>query len=194
MMAVKTRMPKIAALLFAGLVAGSFAGAAQANVVYDLSFSGGGSGVLTLNFNSIAATENIGYTNIAPYFIGLSATVDGTSFTITPSNLASGSVIQTGSAGQLYTLTVQEQQPTGVPDGTLFLDLYTQTWQIHDTPNDPTVASGSFTISGPQLAGGDPPPSTPLPPAWTLMLVGLAGLGFVVHRFGARTAPLRCAG
>jgi hypothetical protein len=171
------------ALVFAGLIAGGLSEAAKADVVYDLTFdnSGGGTGTLTLNFATIADTYNIGYTSIAPFLVDVSATdVDGSNFNITPANLASGSAIQTGNTGQLYTLTVPEEEPSP-PDSadTLFLDLYTNTWQIHGI-YDSTIASGGLAVAGPFLA------ATPLPPSWTLMLVGLAGLGIVACYVGSR--------
>jgi hypothetical protein len=177
-------MVKSAILLAAGLLGIVLSQPANASVVYDLTLAGtdGGSGTLTLNFPSITAAENIGYTSIAPYFVGASITADGQVFNITPSNLAEG-FISTGSAGQLYTLTLEQTEPTGDSSGggTLFLDLYTQTWQLHGA-YDSTFAQGSLTVGSPELS------ATPLPAALPLFAGGLSVLG-LLHFLRKRSHP-----
>jgi hypothetical protein len=156
---------------------------AKADIIYEVTFAGGGTGGLILNANSLAAVDNISYTSIAPYFVSLTANnVDGLSFLINASNLADG-YISTGTSGQLYTLTIEEAQPSGVPAGTDFLDIYTNSWQIHDTPYDATVASDALTIGAPALLS---PSSTaaavPEPSTLAMMLAGFCGLGFLAWR------------
>lgn len=180
---------RASALLFAALMAGGLSAPARASVYYDLTFdgSGGGTGTLSLNFATIAATENLGYQSIVPYFVDVSAiNVEGTNFSITPSNLQDGA-IQTSPTGSFYTLTVEQDEPAGDSTGgdTLFLDLYTGTWQIHGQ-YDSTIYSGDLTISGPYL--GSPPGAAPLPSTWTLMLAGLVGIGFIAYRRNSKTA------
>ena len=161
---------KAAALLLAGLAVTALSEPAAANVVYDLSFGGGVTGVLTLDFSSVAQTENISFESPLTQFVSL--TVDGLdsqNFTITSSNLASGSYIGTGAEGQIYSLQIQED----APGSGNYLWVYNSSWQIHQAPNGNNVGNGNLSISGPSLA------ATPLSPSWTMMLLGLAGLGFV---------------
>jgi hypothetical protein len=170
------------AALSAVLLFVSFSTPASADIIYSLNFNNGGTGSLTLNFDSVEVVKNINYTSIAPYFVGVSAfNVDGHDFTITSANLKNG-FIETGAAGQLYTLTVQEKQPIGVSDGTLFLDLYTGSWQLHSTPYDHTEFSGRLTIGSPVLA------AVPEPSTWAMMLLGFAGIGFLACRRRYRIA------
>jgi hypothetical protein len=162
---------------------------ARANVMYDLTFAGGGTGTLVLNFNSIAAAQNIGYTSITPYFISLSANnVAGQNFLIKPSNLADG-YISTGAIGQLYTLTVEQMQPTGVPANTPFLDVYTNTWQIHETPWNATWVSNGLSIGSPFMEPNGLPvgsssvqASIPEPSTWAMIISGVCGLSFLAYR------------
>jgi PEP-CTERM motif len=181
------RSIRAAKLLAPALVVASLTAVpAKANVIYDLTFGGGGTGQLVLNLNSIAAVQNISYTSIAPYFVDLSANnVNGQNFVVTPGNLASG-YLQTGALGQLYTLTVQEAPPTGVPTGTGYLDAYTNTWQVHTTPYDSTAASNSLTIGSPRLAADVPEPST-----LAVMFAGFGALGFLAY--GKRRGSRRVA-
>lgn len=160
------------------VVAGLTVAPAKADVIYDLTFGGGGTGQLVLNLNSLSAAQNIQYTNIAPYFVSLTANnVNGQNLLITNSNLLAGN-ISSGAAGQLYTLTVQEAAPTSVPAGTQYLDIYTNLWQIHTTPWDSTLASDSLTIGAPRLASAD----VPEPSTMAMMLAALGGLGFLGYR------------
>jgi hypothetical protein len=156
---------------------------AKADIIYGLTFAGGGTGDLILNANSLAAVDNISYTSIAPYFVSLTANnVDGQSFLINASNLADG-YISTGTSGQLYTLTIEEAQPSGVPAGTDFLDIYTNSWQIHDTPYDATVASNGLTIGAPALLiPSSTTAAVPEPSTLAVMLAGFCGLGFLAWR------------
>ena len=182
---------RLTAMLLAGLFATALSASANASVVYDLTFDNNGStsegtGVLTLNFTSLSQTYNLGYQSITPYFTSVTTTaVDGYGpFTITPSNLADG-YIQTGSIGQLYTLTLEQDVPSCDSNGTcdiLILDLYTGSWQIHDK-YDLTLTSGNLSIAGPTLS------ATPLPATLPLLAGGLGLVGFLSRRKRRDTAP-----
>ncbi|WP_325684189.1 PEP-CTERM sorting domain-containing protein [Rhodopila sp.] len=185
----KRCLPAAQFLAPALVVVGLGATPAKADVIYDLSFGGGGTGQLVLNLDSLSAVQNISYTSIAPYFVSLTANnVNGENFLIDTSNLASG-YLSSGAAGQLYTLTVQQMPPTGVPAGTDYLDVYTNTWQIHATPYDSTVASDSLTISAPRLATA----AVPEPSAVAVMLAAVGGLGFLGYRKRNGAPRVACA-
>jgi len=170
-------------------VAVAFSAPAKANVIYDLTFAGGGAGTLVLNFSSIAAAQNIGYTSITPYFVSLTANnVAGQNFLIKPSNLADG-YISTGAIGQLYTLTVEETQPTGVPANTAFLDVYTSSWQIHETPWNAALISNGLSIGSPSvepngllIGSSSVQSSIPEPSSGAVVISGVCGLGFLTYR------------
>ena len=169
-------------ILFAGLISVGLSAPAKADVYYDVTLQGtdGGSGTLTLNFSTLAATDNIGYTSITPYFVNLNVNADSMNFLITPSILQDGA-IQTSPTGSFYTLTLEEVEPAGDSTGgnTLFLDLYTGSWQIHGQYNS-TVASGNLSVTGPYL--GDPLSATPLPATLPLFAGGLGLVGLLSGR------------
>ena len=173
------------------LLAVAFAAPAHANVVYTLDFDNNGTtvegtGTLTLNFSSLAADENLNE-SLSGILVSITTTsIDSAgSYTITPSNLASGSQFQTGNTGQIYTLTAEE---SGSGTGLLFLDLFTNTWQIHyNSDSGGTDVSGKLVVaSGPTVT------ATPLPGTLPLVVGGLAFLGYLFFRrrsAGARLAP-----
>jgi hypothetical protein len=180
-------------LIAMAMAAVGFGSPARADVLYTLTFAGGGTGVLDLNFSSIAAVENAN-ASIVPYFVSLTATnVDGQNFVINAANLADG-YLQTGTSGQIYTLTLEETQPTGVAAGTDFLDIYTNGWQVHDTPYDATVAANSLTISSPSLSVSSSQTVTssqtvsgsatvaPEPSTLAMMVTGFCGLCLLAYR------------
>jgi hypothetical protein len=162
---------------------------ASADVIYNLTFNKFvqgqgtvqvGSGALELNFSSLAATHNIGNpsgTSLAPFLVSITTTnLDGNGmFSITPANLLSGSLFQTGNIGQIFTLTA-EQSGSGA-QSVLFLDLFTNAWQLHNgSAGGGTADQGSFTIAGPTLV------ATPLPGALPLFASGGALLGLLGWR------------
>jgi hypothetical protein len=173
---------RTAALLLAAVMALGLSAPAEANVVYDITFTNFGStvegtGTLTLNFSTLAAADSLNG-SLAGILVGINTTnLDGQgTFSITPGDLASGSQFQTGSAGQIFTLTA-EQSGSGAST-VLFLDLFTNSWQLHNgNDNGATAAQGSFTISGPFLA------ATPVPAALPLFA---GGLGLVAYFAGRR--------
>src|SRR6201999_68530 len=104
---------------------------ARANIVYTFdNFSGGAtSGVLELNLANLAAASNLSG-SIAPYLVELSFTENGQTFTITPSNLAAGSSIDTGAAGSggagvIFDLTSEQNFSAPTPT----LEIFTSGWQ-----------------------------------------------------------------
>jgi hypothetical protein len=102
--------------------------------------------------------------------------VDGQNFTINNANLGSNGYIQTGTSGQLYSLTVNEAVPTGVPSGTDYLSVYTSSANVYSTPYGSGVASVNFTINGPLVA------AVPEPSTWAMMILGFCGVGIMAHR------------
>jgi hypothetical protein len=171
-----------AIFVFGCLLAAGLAAPAQASVVYTLDFDSSngatveGTGTLTLNFSSLSQANNLNE-SLAGILGNLTTTsIDGSGpFTITPSNLASGSQFQTGNVGQIYTLTIAEAGSGS--SSVLFLDLYTNTWQLHGGyDNGPTEANGKLVVSGPSVS------ATPLPSALPLFASGLALLGYLFLR------------
>jgi hypothetical protein len=173
---------KASALLIAGLIAAGFSAPAKANVVYDITFDNYGStvegtGTLTLNFPTLAADEGVNE-SLAGILVSIATSnLDGNGmFMITPTNLASGSQFQTGTLGQIYTLTAQESGSGA--SSVLFLDLYTSSWQLHNGNDEGATADqGSFTITGPFLAA-----ATPLPATLPLFAGGLGFIGYLTKR------------
>src|SRR5580693_4555912 len=106
------------AILTAVVVCAGLTLPAKADVIYDLTFENSantivGTGVLDLNLASVSQADNLNE-SISSIFSSLTTTnLDGTgTYTITSANLIGGSsYIQTGTAGQIYTLTVPETEP-----------------------------------------------------------------------------------
>ncbi len=149
---------------------------AKADIVYNLSFEGGGTGVLDLNLPTLSSAYNLNG-NIAPYFVSLQINnVDGQNFLINASNLGANGYIQTGAAGQIYTLTVNQKAPTGVPNGTDYISVYTTSANIYSTPNGHGEASVSFQINGPFVA------AVPEPSTWAMLIAGFVAIGLLAYR------------
>jgi len=175
---------RASALLFVtGLIAASLSAPASANVVYNLNFTafGGGTsegtGTLTLNFSTLAADYSLNE-SLAGILVSIATSnLDGDGmFTITPTNLASGSQFQTGTAGQIYTLSAEESG-TGAST-VLFLDLSTNSWRLEEgSDSGATSAQGAFTITGPTLVS-----ATPLPATLPLFAGGLGFVGYLAKR------------
>jgi hypothetical protein len=180
------------ALLLAGALAVAFAtgpsAPANANVLYNLTFenSGGtvneGTGVLTLNYATLAAVDSISANLSATNFVSVvTTTIDSQgAFSITPLNLSYGS-FSTSPTGTFYSLTVAETVPSCDYSGScdiLVLDLYTSTWQIHDKYNS-TLDSGALAVAGPFLPSTSLD-STPTPAALPLFATGIGILGMFV--------------
>jgi PEP-CTERM motif len=166
------------ALTAALFVLASLSAPAHAAVLYTFdNFSGGAtSGSLLLNLPDLTAASNLNG-SLAPYLVDLSFTENGQTFTITPSNLASGSFINTGAAGSggagvIFTLTLE--QNFSAP--TLTLEIFTNSWQVHDGLDGATTASGGFSIEAPVVA------PVPEPSTWAMMVLGLLGLGLMAYR------------
>ena len=171
------------ALLVAAVAAFGFAAPAKADVIYTLAFDSSsnvlvGTGTLDLNVNSVSQAYNLNE-NLGNVLASITTTsLDGYSpFDITTANLASYSYISTGSIGQIYSLTAVETGPTN----SIVLDLYTNSFQIHGV-NNSTVASGSFTATGPSLA------AVPEPLTLSIFGAGLAGAVAMRRRKKAKKA------
>ncbi len=168
---------------------------ANANVVYNLTFKDfgttvEGTGTLTLNFATLAQDFNQN-TSLNSILVSITTTdLHGHGiFSITPGNLASGSIFQTGSAGQIFTLTA-EQAGSGAST-VLFLDLFTSSWQLHNgNDNGPTADQGSFTIAGPTFVAGGGDTATPIPAALPLFASGGGLLGFLSWRKKRKQAAI----
>ena len=130
---------------------------AKADIIYNLSFTHFGSstvvgtGVLELNYATVAAAAN---KNQALDSILVSITTTDLAghgiYSITPANLAAGSIYQTGAQSQIFTLTAHQ---SGSAANVLFLDLTTNSWRLFIGQfNGPTGDQGAFTISTPSLA------------------------------------------
>lgn len=159
---------------------------ASANVIYTLTFYDDwsfstvqGTAVLELNFATVAAGYNYNG-SLAPVLVSLTTSnLNGHgTYSITPANLNAPSQFQTGAAGQMYTLTAT-QAGSGAAS-VLFLDLYTNVWQLHNGYwNGPTADDGTFKISGPTLKAAPVP--GPLAGAGLPGLM-IAGAGFLAWR------------
>jgi hypothetical protein len=174
------RNAKLAILLFATLFATGLTASARANVVYTLDFKLGstdeGTGSLTLNLSSLSQADNLSQSLSGILVSVTTPNLGGQgAFTITPSNLNTGSFINTGSAGQIFSLTVEESGTSA----SLYLDLFTNSWQVHNAccGGGATEAQGSFTIAGPALAA-----ATPLPATLPLFAGGLGLVGYLARR------------
>ena len=137
---------------------------ARADVVYSLTFYDDysyatiqGTGTLTLNFATLAASFNYS-ASLDPILVSITTSdLNGHgTFSITPANLNSGSFLNTGNVGQIYSLTAT-QAGSGAAS-VLFLDLYTNSWQLHGGgAYGPQLDDGAFTITGPTLAAAAVP-------------------------------------
>lgn len=180
----KFKCSLIAAVILAGISA-----PARADVVYTFdNFTGGAtSGFLDLNLPSLTAASNLSG-SIAPYLVELSFTENGQTFTITPANLASGSYINTGAAGSggagvIFTLTSEEDFSSPAPT----LEIFTNSWQVHDGLNGATLESGGFSIEAPVVT------AVPEPSTWAMMILGFCGLSFMAYRRKQNGPLLRLA-
>jgi hypothetical protein len=109
---VKSRL--VPSLVTGLLMSAALSLPARADVVYDLSIVGGGTGVLDLNLASTAAADNL--SSLGPYFVSLTLTnVGGTGFSVTLNSANSSNYqFETGAQGQIYNLSVIETRRPAV--------------------------------------------------------------------------------
>ena len=166
---------------------------AKADVIYDLTFTGGGSGVLDLTSSFSNQYGNTVNLNTSGDFVSLILTdVDGQNFTITSSNLGAGSSITTDGSdtktpGKITNLDVVEAAPAGAPNGTDYVIAFTQEATVFSTPNGHSEGRFEFTASAPIIA------AVPEPSTWALMILGFCTLGFVAYRRKQSGPSLRIA-
>ena len=172
-------------ILVTAAIAVGLAAPAKADVIYDLTYYNGstnlGTGVLDLNFTSVAQADNLNE-SLSGILVSITTpNLDGTgSYTVTPSNLDTGSNITTGAQAQIYALTVPEVEPGSDKTGAtniLFLDLYTNTWQLHGK-YDSQEYDGRLVVGAPS----DPPAAVPEPLTLSLFGAGLAGAAALRRR------------
>jgi hypothetical protein len=156
----------VVAIALATMVAAAFSGAAKADVIYNLSFKNGmgtivATGLVTLNFSTLVQAQNDNQALDAILVSITTTNIDGHGgFTIIPSNLAAGSQFQTGNVGQIFTFTAEEKGTSPV----LALELFTNSWQIHDGLDGPTTdLGGTLIVAGPTLAVPGPAVGAGLP-------------------------------
>jgi hypothetical protein len=132
---------------------------AKANVIYNITFFDNfsftttqGTGVVELNFPTVAASFNYN-ASLAPVLVSITTSDlnNHGAFSITPANLNAGSQFQTGNVGQVFTLTATQAGSGAL--SVLFLDLFTNSWQLHGGGAfGPQIDDGAFRITGPTLA------------------------------------------
>lgn len=160
---------------------------ANASVVYNLTFfdfsnNQEGTGTLTLNFSALSQAFNYS-ASLAPVLTSITTgDLHGHgSFSITPANLNSGSFLNTGNVGQIFSLTAT-QAGSGA-SSVLFLDLFTNSWQLHNGGAfGATADQGAFSISAAQFVQGGTAGATPLPAALPLFAGGLGAFGYLGWR------------
>jgi hypothetical protein len=169
-------MLKLVCVLSAGLVLGGviFSEPAKAVTVdYTLTFTGtdgtkaDGTGSLVINETSPldSFTENS-----LGDIVSLQVKIGGLTYNFSPGSFAA----DIGTNQTFYSLTGSSLGVTGPTGLTETLVLGGFGFNITN-PGGPNLDDGKFII-GPGVT------VTSLPPAWTLMLIGLAGLGFFAYR------------
>ncbi len=164
MATIKFRAPRRGmAIMLASMLAACVSGVAKADVIYTLNFKNGsvseGTGTLDLNLATLAAADGLNQ-SLHSILVSITTTsIDGHGgFTITPADMVTNSQtsadwIQTGDVGQIYTLSAEEVGAAPILD----VDLFTNTWQIHDGTNGGTVDQGTLVVTGPTLAAAAVP-------------------------------------
>jgi hypothetical protein len=170
-------MLKFACTLSAGLALGGMIFSVPAKAVtvdYTLTFTGtdgtkgNGTGTLLINETSpLASFKENSFGDI----VSLQATIGGLTFNFAPSAVDAN----VGTGQTFFSLTGLSSPGVTGPKGlTETLVLGGFGFNITN-PGGPNLEDGRFTI-GPGVT------VTPLPPTWTLMLIGLAGFGVVAFR------------
>ncbi len=180
-------MLKSACLLSAGLIIGGLVFSEPAKAVtvdYTLTFTGtdgtkgNGTGVLVVNETSPMASFSA---NSYGDIVSLTATIGGLTFTFAPTSVDAN----IGTGQTFYSLTGSSSPGVVGPKG-LMETLVLGGFGFNITnPGGPNLEDGKFSI-GPGVS------ATPLPPAWTMMLIGFAVLCFAAarRRTGIRAGAL----
>lgn len=186
------------ALAIAGLMSLSLV-SARADTVYDWTFSGtdvSGSGTFTVGGlvdSSVGPSD--GY-----YLVGATGTINGVNITGTTSYFGSDNVIylppdQPGG----YSITDNFGIALALSNGDIeFTGASAPSTYIIDASSSSSVISSSCGVGGCSYVDSftltlNPVTTTPLPATWTLMLIGLAGLGFLLYRRQGENTKLAAA-
>ena len=182
-------MFKFAYLLIAGFVLGGTFLPEPANAVtvdYTLTFTGtdgtkgNGTGLLVVDEPTPLASFS---ENFYGDLVSLTATIGGLTFNFNPASVA----VNLGTGQTFYSLTGSSSPGVLGPKG-LVETLVLGGFGFNITnPGGPNLEDGRFSIGPGAVA------ATPLPPTWTLMLIGLAGFGFVSAYRRKSTSALRLA-
>lgn len=192
-------LSKLATMFAAAALAGAaVSGSAQAaTVTYDLTFESGGSSVgnavLTLDLPSTTSSLTVNATTAAD-FVGLTGTLAGDSFNVSPSSFAtlfgsSGITLVDG----VVTSIVSPFGGGGIgasgPSSSGFFFFNQNGRNANQAGLDFTFTPfGESTINGTVTVAAVPEPAT-----WVMLILGFAGLGFLVRRRARAAAPLALA-
>jgi hypothetical protein len=171
-------MLKLASLLSAGMILGGMVLSEPAEAVtvdYALTFTGtdgtkgNGTGLLVINETSpLASFSENSYGDL----VSLVATIGGLTFNFVPASVD----VDLGTSQTFYSLTGSSSPGVLGPKG-LVETLVLGGFGFNMTnPGGPNLEDGKFSIGTGVVS------ATPLPPAWTMMLIGLAVLGFAAYQ------------
>ncbi len=158
-------LPSAATVAF--LVAQMLGTAQASTVTYDLTLSEtfgleSGTGILTVNGPIASGIQT--FTSASGGLSSLSFSIDGSNFSLANALVTSSATFFNGNLTSLFYL--------GALDGfQLSLDTLGLVYSYTDLLNIRHDTVGTISAS-----------ATPLPPTWTMMLIGLAGFGFFLHR------------
>jgi hypothetical protein len=155
------------------LAAQALAPAQASTVTYDLTLStiigvDGGTGILTVN----GPVSNNTFTPGSGGLISLSLFIDGGTFTLNNALPGTSATFKNGILTSLLYWGNSGGDTLGLFSG----GGPSRSGYILSGPDD--LSFGTFS--------GSPVSATPLPPTWTMMLIGLAGFGFMLYRRNRR--------
>ncbi|MDR3466220.1 MAG: PEPxxWA-CTERM sorting domain-containing protein [Xanthobacteraceae bacterium] len=192
-------LSKLATMFAAVALAGAAAsgGAQAATVNYDLTFESGGSSVgsalLTLDLPSTASSLTVNAATAAD-FVRLTGTLAGDAFNVTPSSFAnlfgsSGITLVDGVVTSIVTPFGGGGIGASGPTSSGFF-FFNQNGRNANQPGlDFTFTPfGDTTINGTVTVAAVPEPAT-----WVMLILGFAGLGYLIRRRTRTAAPLALA-